>query len=77
MKGFSQVEGSNFNQIFSLVLYFETVQLMLGLAALKDWYISGLDVKSTYLYGKLDEEIYMEQLEGFKIPRQENKVLCL
>ena len=50
---------------------------MLGLAALKDWYISGLDVKSTYLYGKLDEEIYMEQLEGFKIPRQENKVLCL
>ena len=33
---------------------------MLGLAALKDWYISGLNVKSTYLYGELNEEIYME-----------------
>ena len=56
-------------------MHFETVWLMLGLAALEDWYISGLDVKSTYLYGELNKEIYMEQLEGFKIPRQENKVL--
>ena len=58
-------------------MHFETVQLMLRLAALKDWYISRLDVKSAYLYGELNEEIYMEQPEGFKIPRQENKVLCL
>ena len=50
---------------------------MLGLAALKDWYISRLNVKSAYLYGKLDEKIYMKQLEGFKIPGQENKILCL
>ena len=50
---------------------------MLRLAALEDWYISRLDVKSTYQYGKLNEGIYMEQLEGFKIPRQESKVLCL
>ena len=77
MKGFSQVEGSNFDQIFSLVMHFETVQLMLGLAALKDWYIFGLYIKSTYLYGELDKEIYMKQPEGFKIPRQGNKVLHL
>ena len=50
---------------------------MLGLAAFEDWCISRLDVKSMYLYGELNEEIYMEQPEGFKIPRQENKVLCL
>lgn len=30
-----------------------------------------IDVKTAYLYGKLDEEIYMEQLEGFKLPGQE------
>ena len=41
-------------------MHFEIVQLMLRLAALEDWYISGLDVKSAYLYGKLDEEIYMK-----------------
>jgi len=50
---------------------------MLALAALENWYITGLNVWSTYLYGKLDEEIYMEQPEGFAVPGQERKVLCL
>ena len=50
---------------------------MLALAALEDWYITGLDVRSAYLYGKLDEEIYMEQPEGFAAPRSECKVLHL
>ena len=39
--------------------------LMLVLAALENWYITGLNIRSTYLYGKLDKEIYMEQPEGF------------
>ena len=77
MKGFSQVKGLDFNQVFSPVVHFETVHLMLALAALENWYITGLDVRSTYLYGKLDEEIYMEQPEGFAVPRQERKVLHL
>jgi len=38
---------------------------MLGLAALEKWHITGLDVRNAYLYGTLDEEIYMEQPEGF------------
>ena len=50
---------------------------MLGLAALEDWYIFGLNVKSTYLYGKLDKEIYIKQPEDFTIPGQENKDPCL
>ena len=68
-KGFSQVEGLDFNQVFSPVVHFETVRLMLALAALENWYITGLNVRSAYLYGKLDEEIYMEQPEGFCCPR--------
>ena len=50
---------------------------MLALAALENWYITGLNVQSAYLYGKLDKEIYMEQPEGFAVPGQECKVLCL
>ena len=51
---------------------------MLVLATLENWYITGLDIYSAYyLYGKLNEEIYMEQLEGFAVPGQECKVLCL
>ena len=56
---------------------FETVRLMLALATLENWYITGLNVRSAYLYGKLDEEIYMEQPEGFAAPGQECKVLHL
>ena len=77
-KGFSQVEGIDFDQIFSPVVRFETVRLILALAALEDWHISGVDVKSAYLYGKLDEEIYMEQPEGFKAKGENwNKVYRL
>ena len=51
--------------------------MMIALAALKDWHISGLDIKTAFLYGELDKELYMEQPEGFKDPKQRNKVVCL
>ena len=76
-KGFSQVEGIDFDHIFSPVVRFETVQLILALAALENWHIKALNVWNTYLYGKLREEIYMKQLQGFSVPGQEHKVLCL
>ena len=51
---------------------------MLGLSALEDWHIEALDVKTAFLYGKLDEEIYMEQPEGFRLKGPNaKKVLCL
>jgi Reverse transcriptase (RNA-dependent DNA polymerase) len=50
---------------------------MLALSSLKDWHVQGLDVQYAFLYGKLDEEIYMEQPKGFKDKGQENKVLHL
>ena len=47
----------DFDQIFSSVVRFETVRLMLALSALENWHITGLDVRNAYLYGELDEEI--------------------
>ena len=76
-KGFSQVKGLDFDQVFSPVVHFETVHLMLALATLENWYITGLDIWSAYLYGKLNKEIYMEQPKGFAAPGQEHKVLRL
>ena len=76
-KGFSQVEGLDFDQIFSPVVHFETVCLILALAVLEGWTISGLDIKSAYLFGTLDEEIYMEQPEGFVNTNHPKKVLKL
>ncbi|TFY50378.1 hypothetical protein EVJ58_g11073, partial [Rhodofomes roseus] len=76
-KGYSQIEGLDYDQVFSPVVRFETVRLILALAALEGMHISGLDVRNAYLYGKLDEEIYMEQPEGFKVKGQEHRVLRL
>ena len=76
-KGFSQIEGIDFNQIFSPIVWYESVRLLSVAAALEWWYIEGLNVKSAFLYRHLDEEIYMEQPKGFKIHGQEQKVLHL
>jgi len=64
-KGFSQVEGVDYLEIFSPMICYESIHLMFALAALENWYITGLDVKTVFLYGKLNEEIYMKQPEGF------------
>jgi transposase InsO family protein len=76
-KGFSQVEGLEYDEIFSPVVRFESVRLLFALAALENWHMTALDVKTAFLYGQLDEEIYMEQPEGFKVKGQEFKVLRL
>ena len=76
-QGFSQVEGVNYNKLFSPVVQFESVCLMLALAALHNWYMTGVDVCTAYIYGKLDKEIYMCQPEGFIARGQESKVIHL
>lgn len=50
------------------------VRALFALAALENWYLHGVDVKTAFLYGDLEEEIYMEQPEGFKDPRHPNQV---
>ena len=73
-QGFSQVEGIDYNELFSPVVQFESMKIIF---ALNQWYMTGVDVCMAYLYGKLDEEIYMHQPEGFIAIGQENKVRCL
>jgi len=46
----------------------------LAVAVLEDWDIHSVNVKTTYLYGNLDEEIYIEQLKYFRLSGKEKKV---
>nr|AAL58228.1 putative gag-pol polyprotein [Oryza sativa Japonica Group]ABF96256.1 retrotransposon protein, putative, unclassified [Oryza sativa Japonica Group] len=55
----------------------ETIRTIIALAAQKRWKIYQLDVKSAFLNGYLDEEIYVEQPEGFSVQGGENKVFRL
>jgi hypothetical protein len=76
-KGFSQVEGIDYDNVFSPVVRYETVHIMIALAALSKWHMHSVNVKTAFLYGELDEELYMEQPEGFKVKGQEHKVFHL
>ena len=66
-KEFSQIEDIHFDEIFCPVVRFESVYLILALIALEGWYISSLNVKSAFLYGKLNKEIYIQQSNSSKI----------
>jgi transposase InsO family protein len=72
-KGFSQIEGIDYDEIFSPVVRYETVRLIFALAAIQRWHMYSVDVKTAFLYGELDEELYMLQPEGFRVKGQEHK----
>ena len=76
-KGFTQIPGIDYDETFSLVACFESLCLLLALATLEDWHIHQMDVKSAFLNGVLDEEIYMEQPPGFITSGAELKVCQL
>ena len=76
-KGFTQIPGIDFDETFSPVARFESLRMLLALAALEDWHIHQMDVKSAFLNGELEEEIYMEQPKGFINAGQETLVCRL
>ncbi|KAL2242583.1 UNVERIFIED_CONTAM: Retrovirus-related Pol polyprotein from transposon TNT 1-94 [Sesamum indicum] len=64
-KGFTQKEGMDYNEIFSPVVKYTTVRIILALTAYYDWELKQMDVKTAFLHGDLDENIYMNQPFGF------------
>ncbi len=55
----------DYNETFALVAKFTSIPCILALAALEDMEIHQMDVKTTFFNGELEEEIYMEQPQGF------------
>ena len=77
IKGYKQTEGLDFFNTYSPVTGINSIRMVLAIAALRDLEVHHMDVKTTFLNGDLEEEIYMEQLEGFSTPGQEKKVCKL
>ena len=75
MKGFGQRKGVDFDEIFSPVVKMSSIRTMLGIAASMNLEVEQLDVKTAFLHGDLEEEIYMEQLEGF-IDKGNDQLVC-
>jgi hypothetical protein len=77
VKGFRQRKGIDFDEIFSHVVKMSSIRVVLGLAASLDLEIEQMDVKTAFLHGDLEEEIYMEQPEGFTVKGKEDYVCRL
>ncbi|KAJ7943125.1 Retrovirus-related Pol polyprotein from transposon TNT 1-94 [Quillaja saponaria] len=75
VKCYAQKQGIDYEEVFAHVACLETIQLLISFAAHKHWKIYQLDVKSAFLHGFLEEEVYVEQLEGYVIEGQEDKVV--
>ena len=64
-RGFTQKEGINYDETFALVARYTTIKTIISLAAVFGWKLHQMDVKTTFLNGKIEEEVYVEQPEGF------------
>ena len=64
-RGFTQIHGLDYMDTYAPVTRLETIHLLCALATEKDWEVRHIDVKTAYLNGDLDKEVYMEIPEGF------------
>ncbi|GKD53221.1 retrovirus-related pol polyprotein from transposon TNT 1-94 [Tanacetum coccineum] len=76
-KGYAQKEGIDFEVSFSLVAWLEAVWLFIAYAAHKSSLVYQMDVKTTFLYGPLKEEVYANQPDGFVDPYHPDQVYHL
>jgi hypothetical protein len=60
VKGFAQKKGIDFDEIFSPIVKMTSIRTILSLAAVEDFHLEQLDVNFFFLYGDLEEEIYMQ-----------------
>ncbi|KAI3728566.1 hypothetical protein L6452_17204 [Arctium lappa] len=77
IKRYRQKEGLDYFDTYSPVTRITSIRLVLAIAAIRNLQIHQMDVKTAFLNGDLEEEIYMEQPEGFVALGQENKVCKL
>ena len=75
VKGFQQKEGIDYTEIFSPVVKLMTIRAVLGLVAKENLHLQQMDVKTAFLHGDLEEEIYMQQPQGFEVKGKE-KLVC-
>jgi hypothetical protein len=77
VRGFEQREGLDYNDTFASVVKPMSYKLLFAIAAANDLEIEQMDVKTAFLYGDIDVEVYVEQPEGFGEIGKSDKVCKL
>jgi len=76
-KGYAQTYGINYTEVFAIVAILDTVRVLLAVAVHNAWEVFQLDVKSAFLHGQIQENIYVHQPAGFIKEGRENQVYKL
>ncbi|GJZ16504.1 putative ribonuclease H-like domain-containing protein, partial [Tanacetum coccineum] len=73
-QGHRQEEGIDYDEVFAPVARLEAIRIFLAFASYMGFIVYQMDVKSAFLYGKIDEEVYVSQPPGFLDPKYPEKV---
>ncbi|GKF26295.1 copia protein, partial [Tanacetum coccineum] len=73
-QGYTQEEVIDYDEVFAPVARIEAIWLFLAYASFTDFIVYQMDVKSAFLYGKIEEEVYVCQPPGFEDSKFPNKV---
>jgi transposase InsO family protein len=76
-RGFSQKEGIDYEETFSPVARYTSIRTIIALAAKMKWKLHQMDVKTTFLNGVIEEEVYIEQPQGFEVEYKKTHVCKL
>ena len=76
-KGYTQTHGIDYEETFSPVAKIKSIRIMLAIAAFYDYEIWQMDVKTAFLNGKLTEDVFMAQPEGFENAKYPKRVCKL
>jgi hypothetical protein len=74
MKGFRHIKGVDHDETFSTIAMLKYVRILMAIAAYFDYKIWQMDIKTAFLNGNLEEDVYMIQREGFVDPKDAGKV---
>jgi hypothetical protein len=76
-RGFSQIEGVDYDETFAPVARYTSIRTIIAIAAEMGWRIHQMDVKTAFLNGFIEEEVYIEQPQGFEVSDRETHVCLL
>ena len=76
-RGFSQIKGVDYDETFAPVACYTSIRSLISIAAEMGWKIHQMDVKTAFLNGIIQEEVYVEQPQGFEIHERESHVCRL
>jgi hypothetical protein len=76
-RGFSQKEGIDYEETFALVARYTSIRTIIALAAKMKWKLHQMDVKIAFLNGVIEEEVYIEQPQGFEVEDRKSHVCRL